>query len=120
MNHTPHSSAQTLDPADWQSMRALGHRMVDDMMEYLETLRDRPVWRPIPDRVRGCFDGPVPEAPEGAASAYDDFVENVLPYPHGNLHPRAWGWVNGQGTPFGALADFVASVMNTNAAVSAG
>ena len=45
MNHAPHRSAQTLDPADWQSMRALGHRMVDDMMEYLETLRDRPVWQ---------------------------------------------------------------------------
>ena len=115
MNPSFDGTAKTLDPADWQAMRALGHRMVDDMMEYLETLRDRPVWQRVPDRVRERFDSPVPEAPEGAERAYDDFVENVLPYPHGNLHPRAWGWVNGQGTPFGALADFVASVMNTNA-----
>ena len=39
-------SEETLDPEDWASMRALGHRMVDDMMDYIETIRDRPVWAP--------------------------------------------------------------------------
>ena len=41
-------SEETLDPDDWGEMRALGHRMVDDMMDYLQGVRDRPVWRPVP------------------------------------------------------------------------
>ena len=28
---------ETLDPEDWDSMRALGHRMLDDMVDYLFT-----------------------------------------------------------------------------------
>ena len=30
---------ETLDPTDWESTRALGHRMVDDMIDYLKTVR---------------------------------------------------------------------------------
>ena len=37
---------ETLDPKDWRAMRELGHRMVDDMMGWLETARERPVWQP--------------------------------------------------------------------------
>ena len=39
---------ETLDPADWKEMRALAHRMVDDAITYLETVRERPVWKPVP------------------------------------------------------------------------
>ena len=28
---------ETLDPEDWDEMRALGHRMIDDMMTRMET-----------------------------------------------------------------------------------
>lgn len=34
---------ETLDPGDWESMRALGHRMLDDALDRLQTLRERPV-----------------------------------------------------------------------------
>ena len=34
----------------------------------------------------------------------------------GNIHPRFWGWYMGAGTVFGALADFMASIMNPNLA----
>ncbi len=27
---------ETLDPKDWEDMTALGHRMLDDMMDYLK------------------------------------------------------------------------------------
>ena len=42
----------TLDPENWDEVRALGRRMVDDAMTYLETGRDRPVWTPVPDGSR--------------------------------------------------------------------
>src|SRR5688500_8555886 len=105
---------ETLDPADWDAMRALGHRMVDEMMDYLSTVRDRPAWQPVPTSARDALRRPLPRHPEGAEQAYEDFVEHVLPYPLGNIHPRFWGWVIGTGTPLGALADMLAAVMNPN------
>jgi len=55
---------ETLDPEDWAAMRALGHRMVDDTMDYLETLRDRPVWQHAPPDVKARFAGPAPAVPQ--------------------------------------------------------
>src|SRR5580658_3257873 len=31
------SAEQSLDPTDWEELRRLGHRMVDDMLHYLQT-----------------------------------------------------------------------------------
>jgi aromatic-L-amino-acid decarboxylase len=95
-------------------MRALAHRMVDDAISYLETVRERPVWQPVPEEVAARFDEPAPRGPEGADSVYEEFVENILPYPMGTIHPRFWSWYMGSGTVLGALADFMASVMNSN------
>ena len=105
---------ETLDPDDWESTRALGHRMVDDMVDYLKTVRDRPPWQHAPERVRAHFDGPLPLDPQPLGEVYEDFLENVLPYPVGNTHPRFWGWVIGTGTVSGAFAELLAAAMNTN------
>src|SRR5512143_1229378 len=105
---------ESLDPQDWAALRELGHRMVDDMLTYLQTVRERPVWQPMPDRVKEHLQQPLPREPQGVADAYEDFVTNVLPYPLGNIHPRFWGWVIGTGTPFGVLAEMLAAAMNPN------
>ncbi|MGH7491228.1 MAG: pyridoxal phosphate-dependent decarboxylase family protein [bacterium] len=105
---------ETLDPQDWDEMRRLGHRMVNDMITYLQTLRTRPAWRPIPQQVKENLRQPLPQQPQGVDKAYQDFVENVLPYPHGNIHPRYWGFVNGSGTVFGMLSEMLAATVNPN------
>ena len=105
---------ESLDPHDWASMKDLGHRMVDDIMEYLETVRDRPVWQPVPETVKADLDQPLPLQPEGPEKVYQDFLENILPHPMGNIHPRFWGWVIGTGTPLGALAEMLAATLNPN------
>ena len=107
---------ESLDPQDWDALRDLGHRMVDDMLKYLADVRERPPWRPVPDKVRAALSGPVPREPEGIDQAYADFKEFVLPYPFGNIHPRHWGWVNGTGSPSGALMEMLAATMNPNVA----
>ena len=111
MNREPE---ETLDPADWTELRTLGHRMLDDMLDWLEHVRERPVWQPLPDSVRSALHVPLPRAPQGAERAYDDFRRHVLPYPMGNVHPRFWAWVMGTGTPLGALAEMLAATMNPN------
>ena len=42
---------ESLDPEDWEAMRALGHRMVDDMLDHLIELRERPAWQHAPQDV---------------------------------------------------------------------
>lgn len=105
---------ETLDPADWDELRALGHMMVDDMIAYLQTVRERPVWRRMPDEVKQSFETSVPHDGTSAEEVYEEFKQNVLAYPMGNIHPRFWGWVMGNGTPLGALADMLAATVNPN------
>ncbi len=105
---------ETLDPENWDEMRTLAHRMVDDAITYLETVRERPVWKPVPEEVAAQLRVPAPHEPAGAEAAYQEFRENILPYPMGNIHPRFWGWYMGTGTVLGALADFMAAIMNPN------
>src|SRR5260370_6642818 len=109
----------SLDPQsarEWGELRQLGHRMVDEMLEYLRTARQRAVWRPVPPEVRERLSGPAPREPTAAAKVYQEFKRDVLPHPTGNIHPRFWGWVIGTGTPAGMLADMLASGMNPQVA----
>ena len=105
---------ESLDPEDWDSMRVLGHQMIDDMMTYLQTVRERPVWQSVPEETKARFRRSLPMEPQEADDVYGDFLHDVLPYPMGNIHPRFWGWVIGTGTPLGALAEMWAAGMNPN------
>jgi aromatic-L-amino-acid decarboxylase len=105
---------ETLDPESWTELRQLGHRMVDDMITYFQSIREKPVWQPMPPSVRERLREPLPEFPQGAIRAYDDFLELVLPYAQGNRHPRFWGWVCGTGSGMSMLAEMLAAAMNTS------
>ena len=106
---------ESLDPQDWDALRAHGHRVLDELFEWLRTLRDRPAWRPVPDEIRTALASPLPQQGAGLEGAWEAFRREVLPYPWGNVHPRFWGWVNGTGTPSAALAELATAVINTNA-----
>ena len=95
-------------------MRAQGHRMLDDMMDFLETLRSRPVWQPIPDAVRQSVREPLPAQGAPLAEVHQQFLHDVLPYASGNAHPSFMGWVQGGGTPVGMLAEMMAAALNSN------
>ncbi len=56
-----------MDPEDWTELRALGHRMVDDMFDYLSGIRDRPVWQPMPGLPAAGFHSPLPRARRAGA-----------------------------------------------------
>ena len=95
---------QGLDPQDWSELRQLGHRMVEDMIDHLATVAQRPVWEEMPAEVRERFQSDPPLDGEGAEKAYQDFQQDVLPYAEGNLHPRFWAWVIGAGSGLGIHA----------------
>jgi aromatic-L-amino-acid/L-tryptophan decarboxylase len=119
MNGSEQHRELSLDPAgrgEWSEFRALAHVMVDDMIDHLSTLAAQPAWRPMPASVRRELESPIPLEGVGAETAYQDFLKLVLPYPSGNLHPRFWGWVQGNGTPLGMMADMLASGLNPHLA----
>ncbi len=104
----------SLDPADLAGFRALAHRAVDDALDDLASVRDRPVWQHVPEEIVARFHAALPEAPQEAAAIYREFRESVAPYGMGNTHPRFWAWYMGAGTPLGALADYLAAMLNPN------
>jgi len=110
------SQPESLDPQDWEALQALAHRMVDDAFAYMRGVEEGPVWQPVPASLESRFREPAPHSPQGAEAAYQDFVETVLPFAMGNGHPRFWAWVMGNGSMSGALAEFLAAVMNSNVA----
>ncbi|HJZ67550.1 MAG TPA: pyridoxal-dependent decarboxylase [Blastocatellia bacterium] len=116
MKNSNDQTEESLDPQDWDELRALGHRMLDDMLDYLSSVRDKPAWQRVPESVRHRLTQPLPIEPQDAATVYQEFVDNVLPYTNGNRHPRFWGWVQGNGTPIGMLADLLASGINPHMA----
>ena len=110
----PEKPEVTLDPEIWDELRAQGHRMLDDMIDYIEHVRERPVWRPIPPEVRDRFRADLPRGPADLAEVYDEFSRFVVPYTAGNVHPGFMGWVHGGGTPVGMLAEMLAAGLNAN------
>ncbi len=115
LREAPQSTAsETLDPADWDDIRELGHRMLDDMIDYTATIRNRPVWQPIPDRVRARFHAALPRQACDPGEVYREFTDFIVPYATGNVHPGFMGWVHGGGTAVGMLAEMLAAGLNAN------
>ncbi|UJR36828.1 hypothetical protein I4U23_029541 [Adineta vaga] len=104
----------SLDPSNWNDVRSLGHRIMDDMIDYLRDIRFRPVWRQIPLEIRRTIaDTDFPLHGQSALEVYDEICSNVLPYPVGNIHPHFWGYVQGTGSTIGAFAELISGTMNT-------
>jgi aromatic-L-amino-acid/L-tryptophan decarboxylase len=106
--------SETLDPKNWDDIRAQGHRMLDDMLDYAANIRDRPVWRPIPAEVRARFQAELPRQPSDLGEVYREFADFVVPYATGNVHPGFMGWVHGGGSAVGMLAEMLAAGLNAN------
>jgi aromatic-L-amino-acid decarboxylase len=110
----PPRSGATLDPEDWGEIRAQGHRMLDEMLDFVQHVRERPVWQPIPNEVRARFRTALPTAPGNLEDIYREFTDFIAPYSVGNLHPGFMGWVHGGGTVVGMLAEMLAAGLNAN------
>ena len=111
MNNEPE---ETLDPTDWSEVRALAHQMIDDSVDQMRDLRNRPAWQAMPTSVREAFQSLVPGQPTPLADVYKEMKQNLTPYPMGNTHPRFWGWYMGAGNFTGALGEFLGAINGSN------
>jgi aromatic-L-amino-acid decarboxylase len=103
-----------LDPSDPRAFRSLAHRVLDDALDGLERVPAEPAWRAVPAVVKAALREPLPESPTGLDEVYADFKALIEPYGSGNRHPRFLGWVQGNGTPSGVLAEMLAAALNAN------
>jgi glutamate/tyrosine decarboxylase-like PLP-dependent enzyme len=100
-----------------KAFRYLGHRLVDTLGTYIETLPGKPVYRPLPDEVRRQIETMVLPA-EGIApeQILEFFDRAVLPYGRGQNHPCFAAFVDPAASKLSMLAAFAAAVTNTSGA----
>ena len=106
--------SETLDPSNWDEVRAQAHRMLDEAIDAIANIREQPVWRPIPDEVRARFRAEIPREPSDLGDIYREYSHFIAPYATGNVHPGFMGWVHGGGTVVGMLAEMLAAGLNAN------
>ena len=104
---------KNLDPDNWDEFQKLAHRVVDDLVDYLKTVGDRPVWKALPSDSKNLFSESLPITGSPESEVYEEVKNHILPYPTNNIHPRFWSWVGGTGTPSQLIADMVISAMNS-------
>jgi aromatic-L-amino-acid/L-tryptophan decarboxylase len=104
----------SLDPTDWEDFREFAHAALDDAIDHVKSIRDGPVWQPVPESAKAALAEALPVRPQGIRKVYSDFLRLVLPYSVGNVHPRFFGWVHGAGLPSGIIAEMMAASMNAN------
>ena len=109
------SKEKTLDPANWETVRELGHRMLDEVFNQMSNIREMPVWRALQEENKLALETGLPVKGSGLDSVYQEFREHIQPFYLGNIHPRFWGWVCGTGSANGVLADMLAAGMNSTA-----
>jgi len=102
---------ETLDPSDWDELRSLGHRMLDDMINHQRDIAKKTQVFPTENAIKKICT-PLPENGEGEQSVYEVYQNNIQPHISGSAHPRFWGAVGGTGSPYGMLASMLAAGLN--------
>ena len=95
-------------------MRALGHRVVDLLVDRL-TVDGLPLRRATPAEMRERLAGPPPAGPQPPEKVLERLERDVLPFRSRVDHPRFLAFVPGSGTWPGVLADLFASACNVYA-----
>lgn len=104
----------SLDPSDWDAFRRFSHQALDDMLDYIAQIRQRPVWQPADAATEGRFHANLPRGSTPLNEAYAEFQRHILPYAVGNAHPGFMGWAHGGGNVVGMMAEMLAAGLNAN------
>ena len=115
---TPASDLPDVD-LSWsvEEHRRVGSEVTDWIATYLTSLREAPVFQPVPtDAAAAMLGAPVPETGEPFDAILERFEREIGAYPFGNGHPRFSAWVNSPPAPIGIYAQALASAMNPSVA----
>lgn len=102
---------------DTVTFRKLGHRLVDQLAEFRESLPRGPVTRDeSPSAVRDAIDlnGPLPENGTDPGLLLEQTAQRLFAHSLFNGHPRFFGYITAPPAPIGILGDFLAAAVNSN------
>ncbi|MBS7619896.1 hypothetical protein KEJ21_04525 [Candidatus Bathyarchaeota archaeon] len=82
---------ETLDPENWEEMRELGHKMLDDMIDFQQESASRNYMSlGTPEAVKELLI-PLPDEGEGECKVFEIYQKNIKPFHGVSLSPRFWG-----------------------------
>lgn len=94
-------------------MRRLGHRIVDQLVEHLDTLREQPALAVRSRRdAEAALGDAAPEEGRDPEEVFRQLGTEVFPWGAQVQHPRFFGFVPGPSNYLGVLADALASGFN--------
>jgi aromatic-L-amino-acid/L-tryptophan decarboxylase len=97
-------------PLSPEEFRRYGHRLIDWLADYQESLSDRPVMaKTRPGGVRDALPATPPDEPEEFGAVIEDLDRVVLPGLSLWQHPRFFGYFPANALPAGILADLVST-----------
>ena len=102
---------------DAETFRTLGHRLVDQIATFLESLPRGPVTRDeSPSALRQALNlsEPLPESGTDPAGLLDRTARLLFDHSLFNGHPRFFGYITSPPAPIGILGDLLASSINAN------
>lgn len=97
-------------------IRDAGARAIDLIADHLTTLRERPVFQPVPPSLAAESETTTLPQATPLADLWREVETRVLAYPFGNGHPRFFGWVNSPPAIIGVLASALAAAINPSVA----
>jgi aromatic-L-amino-acid/L-tryptophan decarboxylase len=101
---------------DRETMRAMGYRVVDLLVERIAGLANGPVLQTTsPGEMSARIDEPAPREGRDFDALLDRLDRDVLPFVGHFDHPRFFGYIPGAGTWPAALGDLIASATNIDA-----
>jgi glutamate/tyrosine decarboxylase-like PLP-dependent enzyme len=102
---------------DAATFRKLGHRLVEQVAEFLESMPLGPVTHDeSPSAVRDALDltGPLPELGMDSTALLEETAQFLFAHSLFNGHPRFFGYITAPPAPIGILGDFLAAAVNPN------
>jgi aromatic-L-amino-acid decarboxylase len=102
---------------DAATFRQLGHKLVDQLAELLESVPNRPITRnQSPSSVREALDlnGPLPETGTDPGSLLEQTAALLFDHSLFNAHPKFFGYITAPPAPIGILGEFLAAAVNAN------
>ena len=99
-----------------EEFRRAGHRLVDQVAEFLESLPKRPLTPNEPPHVvrAALGTGPLPSSGARPQDLLDQAATLLFEHSLLSAHPRFWGYIYSSAAPIGALGDFLAAAVNPN------
>ena len=95
--------------------RESGHKMIDWIAEYLESVEEKPLFPRIePRELFQLFNEPIPREQASMEEVFDQLQTKLLPYCTHVNHPGYFGLITPTPTPVGILGDLLAAALNQN------